>query len=173
MNMRRNHYLKDNCQGAAAAEMALILPFLMVLMFGSFELGHYFWNEHKVVKAVRDGARFAGRQSFTKYPCSGSTQVDTALSDTTLETQIKNLTRTGTINGSGTPKVYGWDASEVSVTYSCPGTAVNTGIYKSLANAPRVKVVATVPYPSLFNVLGFNSTGLNVVAQSQASVMGI
>lgn len=169
---RPSRFNLDN-KGAAAAEMALILPFLMVLMFGSFELGHYFWSEHKVVKAVRDGARFAGRQPFVKYPCSNSTLVDTALSDTALETQINNITRTGTLDGSGTPKVFGWDATEVTVTFSCPATAVTTGIYKALPNAPRVKVAATVPYPSLFGMLGFNTAGLSVVAQSQASVTGI
>ena len=44
--------------GAAAAEMALVLPILIALMFGSFELGNYFLNQHVVTKAVRDGLRF-------------------------------------------------------------------------------------------------------------------
>lgn len=159
--------------GAAAAEMALISPLLIILMFGSFELGHYFWSEHKVVKAVRDGARYAGRQPFARYPCTNSTQVDTPLSDTALETRIKNITRTGTINGSGEAKVPGWDNTEVVVTFSCPSTSVTTGIYEDLANAPRVKVVATVPYPSLFGAIGFDTNSLNVIAQAQAPVMGI
>ncbi len=153
--------------------MALIVPFLIVLMFGSFELGHYFWNEHKVVKAVRDGARFAGRQPFAYYPCTNSTIADTALADATLVTQIKNITRTGTLAGTGAAKVTGWDDTEITVTFSCPATATTTGIYSGLANAPRVKVAATVPYPALLGALGFNASGLNVRAQAQSAVMGI
>src|SRR5690349_1119608 len=57
----------------AAAEMALVTPLLLILMMGCAELGNYFWNEHTLVKAVRDGARFAARQSFNWYTgCTGS-----------------------------------------------------------------------------------------------------
>lgn len=168
--------LIQNKQGSAGAEMALMIPLLVVIMFGSFEMGNFFWNEHKVVKAVRDGSRFAARQSFTKFSCSqtnillgdGSTNADT-----TLITQVKNLTRTGNISGTGSPKVAGWTNAQITVSVTCPATAVNTGIYKGLANAPRVAVFARVPYPSLFNALGFSSTGINLNAQAQSSVMGI
>src|SRR3546814_9752890 len=74
--------------GAAAAEMALVSPMLIILMFGSFELGNYFLDEHVVLKAVRDGARYAARQNFTTMPCSGTPTADAA---------IKNLVRYGNI----------------------------------------------------------------------------
>jgi hypothetical protein len=71
--MGRLGLLSYDCRGAAAAEMALVLPLLLIILFGSLELGNYFMNEHTLVKAVRDGARFAGRQTFTNYTsCSGS-----------------------------------------------------------------------------------------------------
>jgi Flp pilus assembly protein TadG len=165
--------LISNDDGAAGVEMALLVPLLVVLMFGSFELGHFFWNEHKIVKAVRDGSRFAARQPFSQYPCTNSTLTDTAVSDATLVTSIKNITRTGTLSGTGTPKVFGWDNTEITVTFSCPATATTTGIYKGLTNAPRVKVAATVPYPSLFGALGFNASSITLNAQAQSSVMGI
>src|SRR3546814_3109530 len=65
--------------GAAAAEMALVSPMLIILMFGSFELGNYFLDEHVVLKAVRDGARYAARQNFTTMPCSGTPTADAAI----------------------------------------------------------------------------------------------
>jgi Flp pilus assembly protein TadG len=168
--------LVRNENGAAGAEMALMVPLLVILMFGSFEMGNFFWNEHKVVKAVRDGSRYAARQPFTKFSCSQTGILlgdGTANPDTTLITQVKNLTRTGTITGTGNPRVYGWTNAQITVTVSCPTTAVSTGIYKGLNNAPRVMVAATVPYPSLFNSLGFNSTGINLNGQAQSPVMGI
>jgi hypothetical protein len=66
---RRLHHLATNKRGAAAAEMAIILPLLVTLMFGSFEVGKYFLDAHRVQQAVRDGARFAGRQGFVDMPC--------------------------------------------------------------------------------------------------------
>ena len=55
--------------GAAAAEMAMVAPLLMILMLGAMELGHYFYSQHVVVKAVRDGARYASRHDFSNYTC--------------------------------------------------------------------------------------------------------
>ena len=162
--------------GAAGAEMALMVPMLLVIMFGSFEMGHFFWSEHKVVKAVRDGSRFAARQPFQKFSCAqtdillgdGSTNADTA-----LITQVKNLTRTGNVAGTGNAKVRGWTNSQITISVSCPGTALTTGIYKGLTNAPRVTVAATVPYPSLFGALGFNAVSISLNGQAQSPVMGI
>ena len=63
---RPQHLFRDRA-GAAAAEMALVTPLLMIIMFGAMELGKYFLDEHVVAKAVRDGARYAARRSFTDY----------------------------------------------------------------------------------------------------------
>lgn len=166
-----------NCQsGAAAAEMVLIMPLLLVLVFGTLEIGQYFWFEHRVVKSVRDGARFAARQPFTKFSCAqtrvivggGSTATDTA-----LETTIKNVTRTGNIAGSGSAIIPGWDNSHITVSISCPGTAVTTGIYTGQSNAPRVKVEADIPYRALASTMGFNTTSLRVKSEAEAAVTGI
>lgn len=156
-------FLHDR-SGAAAAEMAMVLPLLMILLFGAFEAGNYFWNEHVVVKAVRDGARFAGRQSFGDYTCSTV--------DSTVEGEIKNLTRTGQLSG-GTARINGWVDGDITVSVSCHG-ATTTGIYRDMASgAPRVTVRAVVAYTPLFGVLGFDTTGLNLVAEANSPVMGL
>ncbi|MEV5031184.1 TadE/TadG family type IV pilus assembly protein [Sphingobium sp. LMC3-1-1.1] len=158
------------CQrGAAAAEMALVTPLLIVLMFGSFELGNYFLSEHVVAKAVRDGARYASRRSFTDFTCP-----NTVASDVVDKT--RNITRTGQIASGGSARLVGWTTpTTVSVTVSC--TAITggnySGIYKGMSNVPKVKVSATVPYSSLFNNLGFTSSTLNLVSESEATVQGI
>ena len=157
--------------GAAAAEMAMVAPLLITIMFGSMEIGHYFYSEHVVVKAVRDGARFAARQSFANYTCPGATIGGTVVIDT------QRLTRTNTVDGSGIPRLAGWtnDAS-VTVTPGCvpnsSGTYV-TAYADGLGDIPTVTVTAVVPYTSLFSVIGFNSVNLNLRATEQAVVMGI
>ncbi|HSG55028.1 MAG TPA: TadE/TadG family type IV pilus assembly protein, partial [Paracoccaceae bacterium] len=55
--------IKDT-RASAATEFALSLPMMLALMFVGMEAGHFFWTEHKLVKAVRDGARFAARSQI-------------------------------------------------------------------------------------------------------------
>jgi Flp pilus assembly protein TadG len=153
--------------------MALVTPLLLTLMFGSFELGNYFLDNHVIAKAVRDGARFAARQNFTNYTACGGSPTGT------VDTQTKNLVRTGTISSGGNPRLPGWtDANTtISITVSCNTTGNNggafTGIYTGMTSAPIVTVTAAVPYTSLFGALGFNAGSLTLNARSQASVMGI
>lgn len=163
--------------GAAAAEMALVMPILLALMFGSFELGNYFLNEHVVVKAVRDGTRFASRQNFTNFPCAsagtGLTPGGTVVSDT------QAVTRTGQATSGGTPRLNSWtNGTRIFVTYDCVSTNSNSdysGIYASQNYLPRVKVSVTgLNYTSLFSKIGLvNASSLTLNAESQAAVAGI
>lgn len=160
-------------RGVAAAEMAMILPFLIVLMLGSMELGNYFYTEHKVVKAVRDGARFAARLPFEN--CSN------ALTETGQLNQVYNLVQYGKLDvtGDDPPLVSGWeDKQNMTVSVSCPGT-FNAGIYGEVpGGAPVVTVsVVNLDYPWLFQSLGYFDKdsffhGLTLSASATAAVTG-
>lgn len=170
--MSRQSLSLARCQsGAAGAEMALMVPLLVTLMFGSFELGYYFYNEHILVKSVRDAARFAGRQSalYTTEPC-----VPGIVTGTPVPT-IDNVARYGksAVLGTDKPKISTWTTSVV-VTLSCPLRDTYSGIYKGKSNIPVVTVTANnVTYPSLFKTLGFTSVGLKLNASSESAVMGL
>lgn len=168
-------------RAAAAAEMAMVTPLLIALMFGSFELGNYFLSEHVVVKAVRDGARYAGRLGFSNYSCvdddDGNIPGGTVVADT------RNLVRTGQLTG-GSARLVGWtDPETIKVTYDCVDphsvTPSYSGIYNSMSYVPVVKVeIATdnanrLVYQSLFNRLGFDSSALYLNAASQSPVTGL
>ncbi|MXO75235.1 pilus assembly protein TadE [Altererythrobacter aerius] len=153
--------------GAAAAELALCLPMVMALMFGSFEGGNYMLTEHKVIKGVREGARYAARLPFAHFDCSSG-----AVSNADVEEDIINVTRTGQAGTGGAVRVSGWDAAEVNVSVSCDDTW-NSGLYRDYGTAPRVLVSTTVPYPSILGTLGFDTSGAVVRAQAQAAVMGV
>jgi len=172
--------LADNISGSAAVEMALVTPLLLTLMFGSFELGNYFLDEHVVTKAVRDGARYAARLPATEYysgnSCSAGPYTGTKLS------AIQNVTRTGRSDNTGTPRLITWTSpTTISVSVACKPVATYPGIYTTLpGDVPVVTVVATVPYNTVFSRLGWQvgqktsgSAMLNLNAQSQAAVMGI
>ncbi|MFA7586171.1 MAG: TadE/TadG family type IV pilus assembly protein [Novosphingobium sp.] len=150
-------------RGAAAAEMALILPLLLALLFTGLEGAHYLYAEHQVVKGVRDGARYAGRLPFTSFTCG-------SLVNSSDITAVQNVTRTGLPTG-GNARVRGWVNTHVTVGASC--TALDTGIYQDMTNAPRVEVSATVPYISLFGMLTGFDVDVSLHAAQQAAVMGI
>lgn len=152
--------------GSAAVEMVLVVPLLTGLLFGALELGRYFLDEHALIKAVRDGARFAARQNFSDMPCTGQPSPAKV-------TAIRNLVRFGNVAGSGNPRIRYWRTnSTIAVSVTC--TAGDwSGIYrKSLQGAPVVTVSAAVPYVPLVGTLGLSTPALQLRAQAQSAVMG-
>lgn len=158
-----------NRKGTAATEFALALPMMFALMFVGMEAGHFFWTQHKLVKAARDGARFASRASVEDLCAGGTTQIDA-----TLEQQIRNITVTGQVAHGGTPKVPGWAPADVEVTVGCQ-RFLATGIYTDLGTAGPLVTVSTgsVTYPAILNGLGVLTSGITMSAESNAAVMGI
>lgn len=162
-------------RAAAAAEMALVLPFLLSLGMGAVELGNYFLDEHRLIKAVRDGARYAARQDFSNFSGCPSTATDVG---TDLTTSVENLVRTGSPSG-GTDQLPNWGSATFTVQYSCDtsyGGETMGGIYTThnSGNAPVVIVTASVPYePVALSAFGFNATSYTLNAQEQAPVLGI
>lgn len=159
--------LARNDRASPTAEMALSLPIMFALIFGAFELGNYFMTEHKVAKAVRDGARYAARRPLTDYTgCAPSSD---------LVEVTRNVTRTGQLASGGTPLVGSWtDPASIAVTATCDTSGTYTGIYVTSAEGtPVVTVTATVPYVSVLGLLGLANVSLNLNAQSEAAVTGI
>ena len=178
--MRLIHRLAAGTTGAAAAELALSLPLLLVVLLGSFELGNYFRAEHVVQKAVRDAARYAGRLPATAFDCSGGTPTV----DSTTEQQIQRVAKTGDPDGDWDDdgdqdyRLGGWDSdSMTTVTLTCEKDTtvayVNKGLYADFPDGvPVVTVSTTVPHPTFFGALGLGSATRNLNAQSQAAVFG-
>ena len=52
---------------AAAAEMALVIPLLLAIMCGAFEIGKYFLDEHILVTKRFGRRAVAARQNFSNY----------------------------------------------------------------------------------------------------------
>jgi Flp pilus assembly protein TadG len=155
---------------SASVEFALMVPMLVILLFGGSEAGHFVWTQHKLVEAVRDGARYASRLPVQDV-CDGAAETIT----TEQVDQIKLITRTGQLAFTpGQPVVRGWTDAQVTVTVTCQAF-VDTGIYTDLGEAgPVVTVAATgVSYPSLFNGLGWLGSGIPLAARSSAAVIGI
>ena len=57
-------------KGVAAVEFAIVLPFLVLLVFGTIEFGLMFYNKQVITNASREGARagITGILTFPPYP---------------------------------------------------------------------------------------------------------
>lgn len=157
-------------RAAAAVEMALIAPMLALIMLGSAELGRYFYNEHIVVKAVRNGAVFASRQPISMFNCT------TLAIDTSVIVSTTALIQTGALSGGSalTPQSTN-AAATYGITMTCPtaapdGTALG-GIYANNGGkVPVLTVTASVPYNTIMKGYGFGST-ITLHAREQAVVI--
>lgn len=159
--------------GSAAVELVLLLPLLLVLLFGGFEAGHYVWTEHKLIEGVRDGARFGARMNINDV-CGGD-----AGKLATAQAKVRLLTRTGQLTDpDALPRVPGWTDGQVTVNFAC-NAFLATGIYTDLDAAagpagPIVTVSASsVAYPSLFERLGILDSSIAMGATSNSPVTGL
>lgn len=72
----------DGDQGAVAIEFALVLPILVVLVFGIFQFGLYFNRQQGIHAAAREGARVAALSETTSDDVIS--RVDSALNGISL-----------------------------------------------------------------------------------------
>jgi Flp pilus assembly protein TadG len=79
--------------GAIAVEFAIILPVLLLLVFGIVDFGHGWYMRHVLENSCREGARYATRYQ-TKTDGSGDRLLPSALSPSienyVLNTCLKN-----------------------------------------------------------------------------------
>lgn len=165
--------LSNDPSGAAAAEMALVMPLMLTILFGSVELGHFFYNEHILVKSVRDGARFAARQGFANYDCAG--EPSATVRDSTIALIRTMVLSSGENRLAGTPTISVTEACATTATDDASATENMAGIYRgSASGAPVVTVSASVTYvPIIGTAFGFSGLGFTLNASQEAAVMGL
>ena len=64
-------FLRD-LRGNAGAEFALVLPILMLLLFGAIEIGRALHDFHVINESVRDAGRYLSRVPAT---CPSATSI--------------------------------------------------------------------------------------------------
>lgn len=170
MRQFAHHFLKHS-GGTAAAEMAMVGPLVILLIFSAMELGNLFYNQHLLSKAVRDGARYAARQPFSAYDMGACAMSSDA------ETRTRRLVRTAQLAAAGAPsRLPNWNEADepmtIDINVVCDTSGTYTGVYMQNGNvATAVTVEASVPYTPLIGI-SFALSSMNLTAQSQAAVAG-
>lgn len=160
--------------GSPSAEFALMLPGIIVLLFGGFEAGNFMWTQHKLVMSAREGARYAARLPVTAF-CELDNYDQDSPNPDAIEA-IRIVTSTGYPPGTDNEPIAPVRMAGLSVQVSeevC-GRFSSKGIYTQLGTAgPWVEVTAQLNYSSLFSGLGVLTSGIPLSATSRAAVIGI
>jgi Flp pilus assembly protein TadG len=106
MSARREPSLWRDQRGSALIEGALLLPLLIALVFGVFELSWLFYQQHIVAIGLHDAADYLARSSD---PCNAVSRAWK-----TEQQHAKNLATSGSLTG-GAARVRGWTAEMVTI----------------------------------------------------------
>lgn len=163
--MRCLRAYRNSETGAAASEFVLALPMMLILLFGAMEAGNFFWSQQKLIQAVRDGSRFAARLNYNAL-CPTMTS--------TTEDEIKNLTRTGRLDGQAPSKLPGWTNTGLQVNPGC-GQFTSNGIYSGYGEAGAIVTIRAVgvPYRPILGTLGLIDSTYALAAEAHAPVIGL
>ena len=116
-------HMKCKQSGAALVEFALILPFLLILSFMTFEFGRALYQYNVLTKSVRDAARYLStQQPWTSVDANTTENI-------AVKTIAKNLVVFGNPAGAGNPLAVGLSVSKVpNPTWDLVGAApeINT-----------------------------------------------
>jgi Flp pilus assembly protein TadG len=96
-------------RGLATVEFAVCAPLLFFLMLATAEVGRMLFQYNTLMKAVRDGARYAAGHASS----NNSTRVVSI--STQVSNETRNLVVTGNIAGTGTPVLPGLNITHVTV----------------------------------------------------------
>ena len=152
MTFRILQSLRRDDEGSALIEGAIILPVLFILVFGVFEFSWAICQQHLISTGIRDAARYIARSAHPN--------------DATIKQDAKYLATTGAINGN-TPRVSGWTADDVEISYTFIENPANeNGLtnFRGGAVIESVTVSTTFTVPSLgfFGILSLSPPTFNV-----------
>lgn len=164
------NFARSRC-GNAGVEFALVLPLLVLLCFGSIELGRALHDYHVVTQAVRDATRHLGRSAVD---CSAAAPGSCATCDAQTGscsggctfvspsdvTDAVQLAMTGDITGGSNVLSY-WPhppsspSGEIDIQICAIDNAASnfSGLYAGQTVVPHVRMQANVDFTFLFGEL--------------------
>lgn len=145
--------------GGPLAELALALPLLLVLVFGTLEYANVLYQQQIITKGVQEAARFAARSPAINAtvacpPANGGW--------TSASSAAANVAATGSPAG-GDPILSNFLAADVVVTVECPAAAGLISSNPDSGSIPVVFVRAEIDARSVgfMSLLGVSSLRLS------------
>lgn len=168
-----NNLISKKCDGVAMVEFAIILPLLLMLLFGITELGRALYQQNSLYKAVESGARYLARSNGTLDTNAGCAKRS---SWATHESAATKLIVYGNVAGTGTPLLPFLDDSDV--------TTITVGVEeRSLTKTDGIAmptcviiITAAVPFAGMFGdiVIPFTSIeAFSIRAETEERYIGL
>ncbi len=155
--------LRRQRDGIASVEFAIVLPVLVLMLFGAIEFGRLLVDYQLVNKSARDAIRYLSRvhdAGFTDFCID--TDGDGGLLATTVATKpaskAVNLAMTGSIDGSADNLLGYWDNEktiQIQVVQPCTNNTTGTfsGAYQYSDYIAELTMTVDVSFPSGFGWL--------------------
>ena len=157
MLLQKMRSIWRNNGGSALIETALILPVLIIFIFGVLEFSWLICQQHMISAGISDAARYIARSSTPNNP--------------TISQDAKNLATTGAVDGT-VLRVRGWRADDVDISYSIISNPAGNDGLTDLRGGPAIESVTvsttfTVPSLGFFNILGLSPPTFRVLHQER------
>jgi Flp pilus assembly protein TadG len=137
--------LARNERGVQLAELAIVLPLLMIMFAATAEFGRYFYAYTTLAKGARMGSRYLA----------------TACNKSSEDTNAKNLVVYGNAAGTGSPILPGLDPSNISIVRKdAAGNPMAAGVPRTVT-----VTVTGLNFSPVFDLGGLmrnNSLSLNI-----------
>jgi Flp pilus assembly protein TadG len=143
--------LRDQ-NGSALIEFTIMAPLLLSLIFGMAEFGRFLYQYQMVLEGLRDASRYLARLDAN---------------DATNQSNAANLATTGTIDGSGDPRVDGWEADDID--FDVTDVDNTAGIYRGPAEIEVIEVTTTFDYADVgfLSALGFDAISIDAAHEQR------
>jgi len=134
--------LRDDCRGSTAIEAAVVLPMLLLLIFGGMEFANVMWTQNSLSYAVQRAARCAAVDSGSTGACKTAAQIQGYAAGLTMADGVTSAAFT--IKTGNKTQCYGGsqiNSYQVTATYA----------YKTLLIGlplPALTLTATACYPA-------------------------
>jgi len=132
---------RSDQRGAALVEVALLLPFMGLLIFGTMEIGSVIYQQHVVTKGVQEAARYAARSPSL---IETATCVPGSANWPAVVTQAKNLATRGSVGSAGSLILSNFTDATLTISVSCSAATGFATANPASGQIPVVVVSATV-----------------------------
>ncbi|HJR20546.1 MAG TPA: TadE/TadG family type IV pilus assembly protein [Dongiaceae bacterium] len=151
IHSRARRVLRDQ-EGSALIEFTIMAPLLLSLVLGISEFGRFLYQYQMVLEGLRDAGRYLARLDAN---------------DATNQTNAANLATTGTIDGSGDPRVDGWEAADIG--FAVTDVDNTAGIYRGPAEIEVIEVTTTFDYADVgfLSALGFDPISIDAAHEQR------
>jgi Flp pilus assembly protein TadG len=141
---------RDDDRGQSLVEFALLLPLMILIITGLFDVARAVWEENTLAYAAREGTRYAIVHGTAGSPAANTTKMSPC-TDQVICTEIPNVVRSAAIGVPNITVVVAYPTSKEGTTPPVPCADRNCPVTVD-ASAPFVPLPSQYMLGSAFQI---------------------